>query len=311
MREFLWVEKYRPKTVEDCILPKDIKNTFQNFINNKEVPNLLLAGGSGMGKTTIAFALCEELNLDYIILNGSKERTIGDVRTKVTSFASAVSLSNSPYKIIIYDEADYIVTEAQTALRRLIEVFSVNCKFILTCNHINKVIPALHSRCTPIEFKIPKKQAHKIASSVMERLTFILDSEGVEYKPQVLAEVIMKYLPDWRRCINELQRHAANGPIDEGVLSVVNKLSIDPLVQYLKSKDYTSVRGWVVENLDNDAQSLLKQLYDGLHDRLEEKSIPAAVLHIADYSYKSAFVADQEVNLLACLIQLMVDCEFK
>lgn len=311
MKDFLWVEKYRPKTVSECILPEDIKHTFQNFIKNKEVPNLLLAGGAGMGKTTIAFALCEELNLDYIVLNGSKERTIGDVRTKVTNFASSVSLVDSPYKIIIYDEADFIGNEAQAALRRLIEEFSSNCKFILTCNHANKVIPALHSRCIPIEFKIPKKIQADQARLFMERVEYILKEEEVGYNPRVLAELIMKYIPDWRRCINELQRHAVSGDIDERVLNSVGQLSIDPLVGYLKSRDYTSVRRWVIDNLSNDASSILRQLYDAIHDRLEESSIPSAVLHIADYSYKSAFVADQEVNLLACLIQLMVDCEFK
>ena len=311
MSEFLWVEKYRPKTIDECILVDDIKNTFKNFVKNKEVPNLLLAGGSGMGKTTIAYALCNELDLDFIVLNGSKERGIDQIRNRVGTYASAVSLTNSPYKVVIFDEADYLTPEAQAALRRLIEEFSSNCKFILTCNYINKLIPALHSRCTPIEFKVPKKEAHTIASSVLKRLGYILDSEGVEYKPQVLAELIMKYIPDWRRCINELQRHSVNGPIDEGVLGSIGNLSIDPLVQYLKSNHYSSVRGWVIENIDNDPQGLLRQLYDALHDKLEEKSIPEAVLLIADYSYKSAFVADQEVNLLACLIQIMVQCEFK
>jgi replication factor C small subunit len=311
MSEFLWVEKYRPKTIDDCILVDDIKNTFKNFVKNKEVPNLLLAGGPGMGKTTIAFALCNELELDYIVLNGSKENGINQIRDRITSYASAVSLTDSSYKVVIFDEADYVTTEAQAALRRLIEEFSSNCKFILTCNFMNKIIGALHSRCIPIEFKVPKKEAHTIASSVMNRLSYILDTEGISYKPAVLAELIMKYIPDWRRCINELQRHSVNGPIDEGVLSSIGKLSIDPLVQYLKSKDYASVREWVINNLDGDAQGLLRQLYDSLHDRLEEKYIPEAVLVIADYSYKSAFVADQEINLIACLIQIMVNCEFK
>jgi DNA polymerase III delta prime subunit len=311
MSEFLWVEKYRPKTIDECILVDDIKNTFKNFVKNKEVPNLLLAGGSGMGKTTIAYALCNELDLDFIVLNGSKERGIDQIRNRVGTYASAVSLTNSPYKVVIFDEADYLTPEAQAALRRLIEEFSSNCKFILTCNYINKLIPALHSRCTPIEFKVPKKEAHGIAEAVLERLGYILDSEEVEYKPQVLAELIMKYIPDWRRCINELQRHSVNGPIDERVLGSIGNLSIDPLVQYLKSNHYPSVRAWVIENLDNDPQGLLRQLYDALHDKLEEKSIPEAVLQIADFSYKSAFVVDQEVNLLACLIQLMVQCEFK
>ena len=311
MNDFLWVEKYRPAEIDECILVDDIKSTFKNFVKNKEIPNLLLAGGSGMGKTTIAFALCNELNLDYIVLNGSKERGIDQIRNRVSAYASAISLTNSPYKVVIFDEADYITPEAQAALRRLIEEFSSNCKFILTCNYINKLIPALHSRCIPIEFKIPKKDAHKMCGLVMERLSYILDQEGIGYKPQVLAELIMKFLPDWRRCINELQRHSVNGMIDERVLGSVSKLSIDPLVGYLKEHDYKSVRLWVAQNLDNDSQGLLRQLYDALHDKLKEESIPPAVLYIADFSYKSAFVADQEVNLLACLIQIMIDCEFK
>ena len=311
MKDFLWVEKYRPKTVQECILDDDIKNTFQNFIDNKEVPNLLLSGGPGMGKTTIAFALCNELDLDYIILNGSKERKIEDVRTKVTNFASAVSLTESPYKVIIYDEADYITTESQAALRRLIEEFSSNCKFILTCNHINKVIPALHSRCTPIEFKIPKKHQADLARKFMVRIETILTEENIEYDPKSIAGVIMKFIPDWRRCINELQRYSSNGVIDIGVLSAIESVPLDSLISYMKQKDFPKTRKWVVENVDSEPQSLLRSVYDRLYEELEEYSMCDAILYIADHSYKSVFVADQEINLLACFSHIMVDCKFK
>ena len=311
MKDFLWVEKYRPKTIQDCILVDDIKDTFQNFVNNKEVPNLLLAGGPGMGKTTIAFALCNELELDYIVLNGSKENGIDQVRNRITSYASSVSLTSSPYKMIIFDEADYVTNEAQAALRRLIEEFSSNCKFILTCNFINKIIPALHSRCSVIEFKIPKKIQGILARKFMKRMEYILTEEDIEYDSKALAEVIMKFIPDWRRCINELQRYSANGIIDIGILSSIKGAPIDNLISYMKEGDFNKVRKWIASNMDNDSQSLLKTIYLKLYEEVQEVYIPEVVLTIAEYSYKSAFVMDQEINLLACILHLMGNSEFK
>ena len=308
--EFLWVEKYRPKTIDDCILPEGLKKSFREFVENKEIPNLLLCGSAGIGKTTVARALCEQLNTDYILINGSEEGNIDTLRGKIRSFASTVSLSGGT-KVIILDEADYLNPQStQPALRGFIEEFSGNCRFIFTANYANRIIGPLHSRCSVFTFKIPKGGAPEIASSFMKRTKQILEGESVKYSPKVVATLITKHLPDWRRVLNELQRYGASGEIDEGIL-VNTDLDVDSLCNLLKSKKYKEIRKWFVNNLDNDAPVLYRSLYDGFHGKLKPSSIPQAVLLIADYSYKSAFIVDREINLMACLINIMADCEFK
>ena len=312
--EFLWVEKYRPRKIEDCILPDVNKKTFLEFLNNKEIPNLMLAGPAGCGKTTVAKALCEELGVDYYVINGSDEgRFLDTVRNQAKNFASTVSLSagDAKHKVIIIDEADNTTHDVQLLLRANIEAFYNNCRFIFTCNYKNKIIEPLHSRCAVVEFSIKGKEKAQLAGSFFKRIQNILDAECVQYDPKVLAELINKHFPDWRRVLNECQRYSAGGKIDSAILAEFSDVNINELVKNLKTKNFTEVRKWVVGNLDNDASSLLRRVYDASFDHLSPQSIPAAVLIIAKYQYQCAFVADQEVNILAALTEIMVECEFK
>ena len=311
--EFLWVEKYRPKTIEDCILPTNIKKTFQDFLDKGEVPNLLLAGPAGCGKTTVAKALCNELGVDYYVINGSDEgRFLDTVRNNAKNFASTVSLSSTAkHKVIIIDEADNTTNDVQLLLRASIEEFSGNCRFIFTCNYKNRIIEPLHSRCAVVEFGIGGKHKPAIAAAFFKRIQEILDAEGIKYDNKVLVELINKHFPDWRRVLNECQRYSSGGEIDSGILATFSDVKINDLVKNLKDKNFAEVRKWVVNNLDNDSSVLLRRIYDALYGTLENNSIPAAVLIIAKYQYQIAFVADQEINLLAALTEIMVECNFK
>jgi DNA polymerase III delta prime subunit len=310
---FLWVERYRPKKVEDCILPEDTKKTFLDFINKGEIPNLLLSGPPGIGKTTIAKALCEQLGADYYVINGSDEgRFLDTVRNQAKNFASTVSLQgNGRHKVIIVDESDNTTSDVQLLLRANIEAFYNNCRFIFTCNYKNKIIEPLHSRCAVIDFTIKGKQKAQLAGAFFKRLQTILDQERIEYDQKVLAELVSKHFPDFRRVLNECQRYATGGKIDTGILASFSDISVNELIKNLKEKNFPEVRKWVVSNLDNDATSLLRRIYDACYDALVPSSIPAAVLVIAKYQYQCAFVADQEINLLAALTELMCECEFK
>ena len=311
--DFLWVEKYRPKTVEECILPESIKYTFQRVVEKREIPNLLLAGPAGCGKTTIARALCEQIGADYIIINGSDEgRFLDTVRNQAKNFASTVSLSyTGTHKVIIIDEADNTTHDVQLLLRANIEAFYKNCRFIFTCNYQNKIIEPLHSRCAVVEFFIKGKEKQEIAAEFFKRLNFILDTERCEADKKVLAQLINKHFPDWRRVLNECQRYSAGGTIDSAILAEFSDVNVNDLIKKLKAKSFPEVRKWVVSNLDNDPSVLLRRLYDGLLVSLEGPSIAAAVLIIARYQYQIAFVADQEINLLAALTEIMCECEFK
>ena len=310
----LWVEKYRPHKVEDCIFPENLKTTFQEYVNRKEIPNLLLAGSAGVGKTTIAKALCEEVGCDYIVINGSDEgRLIETFRVKIKNYASSMSLSGGR-KVVIIDEADYTNAESvQPALRNFMEEFAHNCSFILTCNFKNRIIAPLHSRCSVVDFKIQNGQKAKMATQFFKRVEWILEQEGVAYEKEVIASVITKHFPDNRRILNELQRYASNSnkTIDKGILASVSDANIASLVKFVKEKDFTSARKWVTNNLDNDPNSILRSIYDNLYDYLKPDSIPPAVLILSKYQYQAAFVADQEINLMACLTEFMVECEFK
>ena len=308
--QFLWVERYRPRSIEDCILPESVKKKFTQFINKGEVPNLLLSGSAGTGKTTIARALCNELDCDYIIINGSDEgRQIDTLRTKIRQFASAVSFEGKT-KVVILDEADYMNRESvQPALRGFIEHFAENCRFIFTCNYSNRLIDPLHSRTTVIDFKLSPSDRPKLAAKFLGRMQYILTSEGIVYNEKVLAELLMKHFPDYRRVINELQRYAVGGIIDEGVLSNFQEINSQALVECLRSKDWKKMRQWVANNVDTDPQAIFRQIYDIL---LPEVSKPHyLVVLIADYQYKAAFVADQEINITACLTEIMANTEFK
>ncbi len=311
--EFLWVEKYRPKTIEECILPQNIKKTFLEFLEAGEVPNLLLSGPAGCGKTTVAKALCNELGVDYYVINGSDEgRFLDTVRNNAKNFASTVSLtSDKKHKVIIIDEADNTTADVQLLLRASIEEFSGNCRFIFTCNYKNKIIEPLHSRCSVVEFSIKGKEKVNIAGLFFRRLQQILDLEKISYDAKVLAEIINKHFPDWRRVLNECQRYSVSGKIDSGILATFSDVSVNDLIGNLKDKNFPEVRKWVVDNLDNDSSVLLRRLYDSLYETLVPNSIPAAVLIIAKYQYQIAFVADQEINLLAALTEIMVECQFK
>ena len=314
MSDFLWVEKYRPKRIEDCILTEDLKNTFTQFLKQKEIPNLLLSGTAGTGKTTVARALCEELGCDYIIINGSDEgRQIDTLRHKIKNFASTVSLTEqSNHKVVIIDEADYMNADSvQPALRNFIETFYKNCRFIFTCNYKNKIIPALHSRCTVIDFAIKNGQKVKTAKQLLERLGNILKDENIEFDKKVLAELIQKYYPDFRRTINELQRYSVRGKIDSGILFSISEANTKEVISILKEKRFNDMRKWVIQNLDKEPSSLYTSIYDMLYTSLDSKSIPQAILIIAGYQYKSAFVADQEINMVACLTEIMANCKFK
>ena len=311
--EFLWVEKYRPQTIEDCILPESIKKTFQGFLSKGEVPNLLLAGPAGCGKTTVAKALCNELGVDVYVINGSDEgRFLDTVRNTAKNFASTVSLqATGRHKVIIIDEADNTTNDVQLLLRAFTEEFSGNCRFIFTCNFKNKIIEPLHSRCAVIEFGIKGKDRQSIAANFFKRIREILDAEGVEYENKVLVELINKHFPDWRRVLNEVQRYSVGGKIDSGILATFSDVAVNELVKNLKSKNFAEVRKWVVSNLDNDTSVLLRRIYDACYDSMVPSSIPSAVLCLARYQYQMAFVADQEINMLACLTEIMVECEFK
>ena len=311
--EFLWVEKYRPKTIEDCILPISIKKTFQDFLDKGEVPNLLLAGPAGCGKTTVAKALCNELGVDVYVINGSDEgRFLDTVRNTAKNFASTVSLSSdAKHKVIIIDEADNTTNDVQLLLRAFTEEFSGNCRFIFTCNFKNKIIEPLHSRCACIDFSSNSKDKPQLAAQFFKRLQEILDAESVKYDNKVLVELINKHFPDWRRVLNECQRYSSSGTIDPGILATFSDVKVNDLINHLKEKNFKEVRKWVVNNLDNDASIILRRIYDSLYESLVSGSIPAAVLIIAKYQYQVAFVADQEINMLACLTELMVECEFK
>ena len=311
--EFLWVEKYRPQTIEDCILPENIKKTFTDFLTKGEVPNLLLAGPAGCGKTTVAKALCKQLGVDVYVINGSDEgRFLDTVRNTAKNFASTVSLSSTArHKVIIIDEADNTTNDVQLLLRAFTEEFSGNCRFIFTCNYKNKIIEPLHSRCAVIEFTSNNKNKPQLAAQFFKRIQEILDKEGVEFDNKVLVELINKHFPDWRRVLNELQRYSVSGKIDSGILASFSDVSIKSLLENLKAKNFTEVRKWVASNLDNDSDIILRRIYDSLYECLGSSSIPAAVLIIAKYQYQIAFVADQEINLLAALTEIMVECEFK
>ena len=313
MSDFIWVEKYRPKTIEDCILPESIKKTFSEFLNKGEIPNMLLSGPPGVGKTTVAKALCNELGVDFYVINGSDEgRFLDTVRTNAKNFASTVSLtSESKHKVIIIDEADNTTSDVQLLLRASIEEFQNNCRFIFTCNYKNKIIEPLHSRCAVVEFGIKGKEKQEVAAQFFKRINYILDEERVEADKKVLVELINKHFPDWRRVLNELQRYSVSGKIDSGILAAFSDVAVSDLIKNLKTKNFPEVRKWVNNNMDNDTSVLFRRIYDSLYESLVPNTIPAAVLVIAKYQYQMAFVADQEINMLACLTEIMVECEFK
>ena len=311
MNDILWVEKYRPKLVGQCVLPDNTQKVFSEIVEKGEIPNLLLTGSPGIGKTTIAKALCNQLECDWLMINGSDEgRMIDTLRTTITNFASTVSLSGGK-KVLIIDEADYMNPESvQPAMRGSIEQFAQNCRFIFTCNFKNRIIPALHSRCSVVDFKIKKDDKPLLAQKFLSIATGILEKESVKYKPDVIAQLIMKHFPDFRRVLNELQKHAVGGTIDENILTQASEENLKELFIALKKKDFNTMRKWVAENIDNDHVRLYRQIYDSLYSKFAKPSIPQAVLTIAEYSYKAAFVADQEVNMVACLTELMMECEF-
>ena len=311
--EFVWVEKYRPKTIEDCILPEGTKKTFKDFLEKGEVPNLLLSGPPGCGKTTVAKALCNELGVDVYVINGSDEgRFLDTVRNNAKNFASTLSLSsNAKHKVIIIDEADNTTPDVQLCLRAFTEEFVGNCRFIFTCNYKNKIIQPLHSRCAVVDFSLKGKEKSKLAASFFGRLQEILKLESIEYEPKVLVELINKHFPDWRRVLNECQRYSVSGKIDTGILATFSDVKTNDLFKCLKEKDFPKVRKWVVENLDNDPTLLFRSIYDNCYSFLDGPGIAAAVLILAKYQYQSGFVADQEINTLACLTEIMLECEFK
>jgi len=309
MEHLLWTEKYRPQTVEDCILPDRLKKPFQEYVNQKEIPNLLLSGGAGVGKTTIAKAMCNEIGCDFMVINGSDESGIDTFRTKIKNYASSMALMGGR-KVIIIDEADYLnPNSTQPALRNAIEEFASNCSFIFTCNYKNRIIEPLHSRCAVIDFGLKNGEKAKMASAFFKRIQSILQSESIDADDAVLAELIKKHFPDFRRVLNELQRYSQFGKIDTGILSQIADISISELTKHISSKDFASIRKWVASH-EIDNTTMFRKLYDTLYDILKPTSIPQAVLILADYQYKAAFVADQEINMVACLTELMVNCDF-
>ena len=306
---FLWVEKYRPQTVADTILSDNLKSTFQKIVESKEIPNMLFTGTAGTGKTTVARALCNELDLDYILINGSEEGNIDTLRTKIKQFASSVSLQGG-YKVVIPDEADYLNAQStQPALRGFIEEFSNNCRFILTCNFKNRIIEPLHSRCSVYEFNTSKKDLQGLCAQFLKHIQKILDKENIGYDQMVIVDLIMKYVPDWRRVLNELQRYSISGRIDAGILVNLSDKSFDDLFGYLKSKEFKNMRQWVVNNIDTDASSIFRGIYDRMIDKVKPQSVPQLVLILADYQYKNAFVADMELNVVACMTEIMANVE--
>ena len=310
MEHLLLTEKYRPKTIADCILPERLKTPFQEYVTQNNIPNLLLAGGAGVGKTTVAKAMCEEIGCDYLVINGSDESGIDTFRVKIKNFASSMSLAGGR-KVIIIDEADYLnPNSTQPALRNAIEEFAGNCSFIFTCNFKNRIIDPLHSRCAVVDFTLKNNEKAQMATQFFKRIQSILRSENIEYEDKVVAELIKKHFPDFRRVINELQRYSQFGKIDSGILAHIVEVSIGDIIKYIKEKDFGSIRKWVASN-DVDAAVFFRKLYDNLYDVLKPQSIPQAVIILADYQYKQAFVADQEINTVACLTELMVACEFK
>jgi len=311
METFLWVEKYRPITVEACILPNSLKESFSEFVNNKHIPNLILSGGPGVGKTTVAKAMVEEIGATWMMVNGSEESGIDVLRTKIKNFASTVSLEGGR-KYIILDEADYLNPQStQPALRGFMEEFHKNCGFILTCNYKNRLIEPLHSRCSVVDFIIAKNEKPKLATDFFSRVKMILSNENVKFDQKAVAELLNKYFPDWRRILNELQRYSASGQIDAGILVNLSEVNISELMEALKRQEFTNVRKWIVNNLDNDPVRIYRRIYDSLYDYIDKSTIPHAVVILAEYSYKSAFVADQEINLLACMTEIMAQVKFK
>jgi DNA polymerase III delta prime subunit len=307
----LFVEKYRPKIIDECILPASLKKTFNDIVEGGECPNLLLSGKAGTGKTSVARALCNQLGADWIIINCSEDGNIDTLRTKIRQFASTISLSDTK-KVVILDEFDYSNAQSiQPALRGAIEEFAKNCRFILTCNYKNRIIEPIHSRCTCIDFSIPIKEKPQLAKDFLARCEYILKEEKINYEKKVLSQLIIKHFPDFRRTLNELQRYSSAGTIDVGILSEVGDIKIKELMDHMKGKDFSAARVWVVSNMDNDPQHIFRKLYDGLYEHLKSGSIPTAILTLAEYQYKSAFVADQEINLVACVVELMMGCEFK
>ena len=309
LEHLLFTEKYRPKTIAECILPDRLKTPFQEYVNQNNIPNLLLSGGAGVGKTTVAKAMCEEIGCDYMIINGSDENGVDVVRYKITNYASSMSLSGGR-KVIIIDEADYLSPNAQAAFRNAIEEFASNCSFIFTCNYKNKLIDPLHSRCAVVEFNLKSTEKTQMAGQFFKRIQSILQSEEIDYDDKVIVELIKKHFPDFRRIINEIQRYSQFGKIDSGILSHIVEVSIGDIIKYIKDKDFGAIRKWVASN-DIDATTFFRKLYDNLYDVLKPQSIPQAVIILADYQYKQAFVADTEINTLACLTEIMVSCEFQ
>ena len=310
--EFLWVEKYRPQKLDDCILPEGLLKTFKSIVDSGEMQNMLLTGSSGLGKTTVARAMCNMLDLDYMIINGSDEgRSIDTLREKLRQFASSISLHSSRPKVIILDEADYLGTAMQPALRGFIEEFSNNCRFVLTCNFKNKIIEPLHSRCAVIEFNTSKKQLASLANSFLKRLEFILKTEGIKYEQSVVAELILRFAPDWRRVLNECQRYSVSGKIDKGILVNTSDANVDSLITAIKNKDFKAGRSWVANNIDVEPAAVFRKIYDGITEYAQPESIPNIIVILAKYQYQDAFVADHELNLVACLIELMANGEWK
>jgi DNA polymerase III delta prime subunit len=308
--EFLWVEKYRPKCVNDCVLPQSLKTTFQQFVDQENIPNLILSGGPGCGKTTVARAMLEQLGCDYIVINGSLNGNIDTLRTDIQNFASTVSFVGGR-KYVILDEADYLNPQStQPALRNFMEEFSKNCGFILTCNFKNRIIEPLQSRCSLVEFKFSGEDKGELAAGIFSRVQKILTDENIEYNKKVIADLIIRFFPDWRRVINELQRYSATGSIDSGILSSLSDDSFSALIGHMKQKDFTNVRKWVAENSDTETSTIFRMFYDQASALLKPHSIPALVLILADYQYKDAFVADHEINMSACMAQVMVECEW-
>ena len=311
MEKFLWVEKYRPTTVDECILPSNLKQTFKEFVKQKTLPNMILSGGAGVGKTTVAKAMIDEIGATSMMINGSEESGIDVLRTKIKNFASTSSLEGGR-KYLILDESDYLNPQStQPALRGFMEEFHKNCGFILTCNYKNRLIEPLHSRCSGVDFKIPKGEINKLCTQFFKRVKSILDEEAVKYDDKVILELITKYFPDWRRTLNELQKYSVSGQIDSGILVNLSEVNINELMDALKNNEFTTVRKWIVNNLDNDPNRMFRLVYDSLYDYLDGSTIPHAVIIIGDYSYKSAFVADQEINMLACMTELMGAVKFK